>query len=275
MSQSAPSAASPSTGSRRPATTIHLLGAACWAVTIGWAVQMDMGLWGMPGTMGMSFWSFLVMWTLMMAAMMLSSMAPLALLYGRTITTHRGPRLTAFGGGYVVAWGATGVVAFVVADVFGDMAAERPSVAQWVAVACFAAAGAYQLTPLKMRCLEHCRSPLAHLMHYLGFRGPLRDARAGAHHGLFCLGCCWALMVLMVAFGVMNLAAMVGLALVIAVEKHWRHGERFARAVGLVAVLWAVAIVVDPGVAPGLDPDAVMRMDGMQMGDMQMDGADG
>jgi len=214
----------------------------------------------------MSFGSFLVMWTLMMAAMMLSSMAPLALLYGRTITTHRGPRLTAFGVGYVVAWGATGSVAFVVADLFGDVAADRPTVARWVAVVCFAAAGAYQLTPLKMRCLEHCRSPLAHLMRYVGFRGPLRDVRTGAHHGLFCLGCCWALMVLMVAFGVMNVAAMVGLALVIAVEKHWRHGERFAQTVGVVAVVWALVIIVEPGAAPGLNPDAVVDMGKMGMG---------
>jgi len=265
-----PAHGSPAAVTRRPATTVHLLGAACWVATIGWAVSMDMGLWGMPGTMGMSFWSFLVMWTLMMAAMMLSSMAPLALLYGRTITAHRGPRVTAVGGGYVLAWGATGVVAFVLADLFGDAAADRSTLAQWVAVACFVAAGLYQLTPLKKRCLEHCRSPLAHLMHYLGFRGPLRDVRAGAHHGLFCLGCCWALMVLMVAFGVMNVAAMVGLALVIAVEKHWRHGERFARAVGVVAVAWALLIVVDPGFAPGLDPDAVMDMD-MDGMDMPMD----
>ncbi|MBT5905945.1 MAG: hypothetical protein HOH27_09090, partial [Acidimicrobiaceae bacterium] len=81
---------------------------------------MDMGLWGMPGTMGMSFGSFLVMWTLMMAAMMLSSMAPLALLYSRTITTHRGPRLTAFGSGYIMAWGATGVAAFIAAEFFAE-----------------------------------------------------------------------------------------------------------------------------------------------------------
>ena len=156
--------------------------------------------------------------------------------------------------------GSTGLVAFVVADVVGDIAADRPTLARWVAVACFVAAGLYQLTPLKMRCLDHCRSPLGHLMRYIGFRGPLRDVRAGIHHGLFCLGCCWALMAVMVAFGVMNVAAMVGLALVIAVEKHWRHGERFARVVGVVAVVWAVWIIIDPSVAPGLDPDAVMGM---------------
>ena len=247
-------------------------------VTVGWAVRMDMGLWGMPGTMGMSFGAFFIMWTLMMAAMMLSSVAPLATLYERTVTSHRGPRLTALATGYLLAWGVTGIVAFVVAGVFGDMAADRTNLAQWVAVLCFIAAGLYQLTPLKMRCLDHCRSPLGHLIHYIGFRGPLRDIRAGVHHGLFCLGCCWALMLLMVAFGVMNMAAMVGLALVIAIEKHWRHGEKFARLVGFVAVVWAVAIIFDPSVAPGLDPDAVMDMkmdmdNNMDMDDnMDMDG---
>jgi len=71
----------------------------------------------------------------------------------------------------------------------------------------------------------------------------------------------------MVAFGVMNMAAMVGLALVIAVEKHWRHGERFAQAVGVIAVVWALVIVVEPGAAPGLNPDAVVDMGKMGMGD--------
>ena len=79
-------------------------------------------------------------------------------------------------------------------------------------------------------------------------------------------------MLVMVAFGVMNIAAMVGLALVIAVEKHWRHGERFARAVGIVAVVWAIAIVIDPSVAPGLDPDAIMNMDMNNDMDMTPDG---
>ena len=258
----------PANQTKRSSANIHGVGAACWVATIAWAVQMDMGLWGMPGTMGMSLSSFLIMWTLMMAAMMLSSMAPLASMYGRTITHHRGLRLTGFGGGYLVAWGATGTVAFAVADLFGDMAATRPTAARAVAVTCFAAAGTYQLTPLKTRCLKHCRSPLAELMRFIGFRGPLRDMRAGAHHGLFCLGCCWALMALMVAFGVMNVAAMIGLALVIAVEKHWRHGERFAQAVGVVAIVWALLILIEPGAAPGLNPREAMDMSGMNGGGM-------
>ncbi|MEC7916166.1 MAG: DUF2182 domain-containing protein, partial [Actinomycetota bacterium] len=115
---------------------------------------MDMGLWGMPGTMGMSFGAFLIMWTLMMAAMMLSSVAPLATLYERTVTSHRGPRLTALATGYLLAWGVTGIVAFVVAGVVGAKAAVRTDRAQGVAVGGFIAAGMYQNTPWKMRCLD-------------------------------------------------------------------------------------------------------------------------
>jgi predicted metal-binding membrane protein len=74
-------------------------------------------------------------------------------------------------------------------------------------------------------------------------------------------------MVLMIAFGVMNLGAMIGLAGVIAVEKVWRHGERFARVFGVGCLVFAVILIFEPGLAPGLDPDAVMPMmdDGMDM----------
>ena len=84
--------------------------------------------------------------------------------------------------------------------------------------------------------------------------------RAGASHGWFCLGCCWALMVLMVAFGVMNVVAMVGLAVVIAVEKMWHRGESFARVVGVGCIIYAAALIFRPELAPGLDPGAVMQM---------------
>ena len=76
--------------------------------------------------------------------------------------------------------------------------------------AAFAAAGLYQLTPLKDLCLSHCRSPLGLLLHYGSYRGKARDLRVGVHHGGYCLGCCWALMVILIAVGVMNIAAMVG-----------------------------------------------------------------
>lgn len=245
---------------RVSATSLVLAGAAvaAWAATVVWIRAEDMG--AMPGTMGMSLWAFTIMWGLMMAAMMLPSVTPFVRSYQATIVDRRAIRLTALAAGYLAVWTAVGVVAFFVADWFGEVAATNAGLAQTIAVATFVVVGLFQLTPLKYRCLSHCRSPLGHLMHYLGFSGRSRDLRAGASHGWFCLGCCWALMLLMVAFGVMNVGAMVVLAAVIAVEKVWRHGETFARVVGVACLGFAVALLFEPGLAPGLDPDAVMPM---------------
>ena len=244
-------------------TTVGLIAAsiAAWAGTVAWARSAGMG--AMPGTMGMSVVAFTAMWTLMMAAMMLPSVGPFMGVYQRTMTASRLPRSLALAAGYLVVWGAVGVVAFVIASWFGDLAATNPTMAQVVAVATFALVGVYQLSPLKYRCLSHCRSPLGHLVHYLGFRGPFRDLRAGISHGWFCLGCCWALMVLMIAFGVMNITAMIVLAVIIAVEKVWRHGEHFARTVGVASIVYALALAFVPELAPGLDPAGVMPMGGM------------
>jgi predicted metal-binding membrane protein len=251
---------------RRVSTTsLVLAGAAvlAWAGTIAWIRIEDMR--AMPGTMGMGLASFTVMWGLMMAAMMLPSVAPFIRTYQGTVVQHRLARLTSLALGYLLIWTVVGVVAFYVADWFGRLAAQQAEVAQVVAVVTFGVVGLFQLTPLKFRCLSHCRSPIGHLMHYLGYRGRTRDLRAGASHGWFCLGCCWALMLLMIAFGVMNVGAMVGLAVVIAIEKVWRHGETFARVFGVACVVFALVLVFEPSLAPGLDPGAVMPMSGMDM----------
>ncbi len=242
---------------------IHATTLVAWIITVAWALRMGTGLWGMPGTMGLPLPGFVVMWAVMMTAMMFSSIGPLAVLYSRTLDSPH--RLLGLGAGYLLAWATTGFAAYVIADLFGGLASGRPALAQAVAVGCFVLAGLYQLTPLKRRCLSHCRSPIAHLVRLISFRGRWRDVRAGLHHGLFCLGCCWGLMVLMVAVGVMNVAAMVLLAAIIAAEKHWRYGETLAPVVGIACLVWAAVIVVEPGAAPGLDP-AATTMSGMPMG---------
>jgi predicted metal-binding membrane protein len=239
-----------------------ILAVVAWVATIGWATSRDMS--AMPGTMGLGLGEFVAMWALMMAAMMLPSVWPFVAVYERTIRRHRVGRLSSLGGGYLLAWALVGIAAYGVAWVFGEVAADHPGLARAVAVAAFAALGIYQLTPLKLRCLSHCRSPLAHLLHYTSFHGPLRDLRAGIEHGLYCVGCCWALMLVLIAFGVMNLPAMVGVALVIAVEKVWRFGEVFARVVGVSAFVYAGLVGIEPSLAPGLDPDVVVE-------DMDMD----
>ena len=157
---------------RLPASGVVLvaLAALAWAGTIAWANSRDMS--AMPGTMGLGLAEFVAMWALMMTAMMLPSVWPFVAVYERTIRVHRVARLGALAGGYLLAWALVGVAAYGVAWVFGELAADRPGAARVTAVAAFAALGIYQLTPLKFRCLSHCRSPLAHLLHYTSFKGP-------------------------------------------------------------------------------------------------------
>ncbi|HKU24809.1 MAG TPA: DUF2182 domain-containing protein, partial [Candidatus Sulfotelmatobacter sp.] len=97
-------------------------------------------------------------------------------------------------------------------------------------------AGIYQLSPWKSACLRHCRDPLTLISHHLR-RGHLGALRVGIYHGAFCAACCWALMLVQLVLGVMNLIVMVTIAVVIAVEKLLPQGEWLARAVGLATIL--------------------------------------
>jgi predicted metal-binding membrane protein len=232
-----------------PQAAILLLAAAvAWLVTAGRAGSMA----GMTGTMGLSLPAFVGMWTLMMAAMMLPSVAPVASMYQRSVRSWRPLRLAGFTGGYLLAWAGAGIPAFLLTALVAQLVDDHPAWATAVAVTVFAACGVYQLTPLKSRCLKHCRSALSLLLHYGSYQGALRDVRAGAHHGAWCLGCCWSLMALFVVVGVMNLTAMVVLAAVVLAEKLWVHGELLARAVGVAALALAVTVIWVPELAPGL-----------------------
>ncbi|MEU6201807.1 DUF2182 domain-containing protein [Streptomyces sp. NPDC047061] len=231
-----------------PAGLLLVAAAAAWV----WVVARWGGMQTMPGTMGLGLPSFLAVWTLMMAAMMLPATAPVGALYARTITLHRAPRMAVFTVAYLLVWAAAGLPAYGLAAGLGR-AAGLPAVAGTaVAAAVFAANGVYQLTPLKDRCLARCRSPIGLMLRYASYPGPSRDLRAGAHHGAFCLGCCWSLMVLLAAFGVMNLWAMVVLTAVITAEKLAPAGRLVARAVGVASIALAGAVFWVPALAPGL-----------------------
>jgi predicted metal-binding membrane protein len=227
------------------AAVLLLLAAVAWLATVGRAATVQ----GMTGTMGLGLAAFVGMWALMMAAMMLPSVASM---YQRSVRSYRSLRLAGFTSGYLLAWAGAGIPAYLLTALVARLVSDHPARATAAAVAVFAGCGVYQLTPLKSRCLRHCRSPLSLLLHYGGYRGRLRDVRAGAHHGAYCLGCCWSLMALFVVLGVMNLAAMVALAVVVLVEKLWAHGEVLARAVGVAALALAVAAIWLPALAPGL-----------------------
>jgi predicted metal-binding membrane protein len=247
-----------------PASVLLVVGAAAWVGVV--AVSRGMG--DMPGTMGLGFGAFVAVWALMMTAMMLPTVAPFTALYTRTLTDHKARRIVELACGYLLVWTLAALPAFLLAWGASELVGSHPGAATVVAVVVFAACGLYQLTPLKDRCLSRCRSPLGFVMKYGSYKGRLRDMRVGMDHGAFCLGCCWALMAVLVAVGLMNVLAMVVLAGVVLVEKTWRWGPRFSRVVGVLALVLAVVVVFRPSLAAGLQPSP--QMSGGEMVDAPM-----
>ena len=237
----------------RPWIALAALAAAAWVVTIALARGMANG----PGTMGLALLPFLGVWVVMMAAMMFPSVAPVAVLWTRLITGTstgwaRAARMGLFIGGYLLAWAACGAAAFAALAGTGRLLDAAPAAAAWLGVGIFATAGIYQLSPWKDWCLSRCRSPVGALLYYAGFKGRGRDVRVGLHHGATCVGCCWGLMVLLIAVGVMNVPAMAALAAVIFIEKIWRYGKPFGRAVGLALLAIGALAIWFPWLLPGL-----------------------
>jgi predicted metal-binding membrane protein len=244
-----------------PWIAVAALAAAAWAVTVVQARHMGNG----PGTMGLTLLPFLGLWILMMGAMMLPSAAPVAVLWTRLISgvstgIGRVARMSLFLSGYLLAWAAFGAVAFAALAGTGRLVTASPAAAKWLGVAIFITAGIYQLTSWKDWCLRRCRSPIGALMYYVGFKGRGRDVRVGLHHGATCAGCCWGLMILLIAVGVMNVAVMAALAVVIFAEKLWRHGKRFGQAVGVLLVAVGVLAIWFPWLLAGLHASGMPRM---------------
>ena len=244
-----------------PWIAVAALAAVAWVVTVILARDMGNG----PGTMGLALLPFVGLWAVMMAAMMLPSVAPVAVLWTRLISgssagLDRVARMGMFLGGYLLTWAAVGAVAFAALAGTGRLVTASPTAAKWLGVAIFIGAGIYQLTPWKDWCLRRCRSPVGALMYYAGFKGRGRDLRVGVHHGATCAGCCWGLMVVLVAVGVMNVAVMAALAVVVFAEKLWRYGKPFGLAVGVVLAAVGVLAIWFPWLLPGLH---VSTMPGM------------
>ncbi|CAL9677126.1 hypothetical protein SUDANB105_08024 [Streptomyces sp. enrichment culture] len=232
---------------------VVLIAVPAWVLTIGQA--RDMGV--EPGTMGMALPLFLLLWVTMMAAMMLPSMAPVALTWVRGIGRRssgwsRAGRTLEFMGGYLLVWTAFGLPAYAALAFTGNLVDDHPAAGRWIGSAALLLAGLYQLGPLKNVCLRHCRDPMSQLVRYTGFRQPARDLRVGLHHGGYCVGCCAGLMAVLVPLGVMNVAAMAGLAVVIFVEKLWSRGPLLAKAVGVVFLVLAALAPFHDWLLPGL-----------------------
>jgi predicted metal-binding membrane protein len=235
------------------------LSAIAWVRTVNDARSMSgmvMGL-GQVGSLAagsMGAGIFLAMWAVMMAAMMLPTVAPMVLAH-IAIARRRGggyfPTIV-FVVGYLAVWFASGVPPYFAYVWLSRLAAEAAQ-SRWLPVlagSILVFAGTYQFTGWKQLCLDKCQSPFAFILTH-DFDGGVRSAlRAGVWHGVFCLGCCWALMIVLLVVGVMNLAWMIGLFLVFLVEKSWRHGLLLARVAGAALVVLGVMVIVDPTLLP-------------------------
>ena len=208
-------------------------------------MAMD-GMAGMGGE-AMTLGAFVLAWLAMMTAMMFPAISPVVKLYGRAAAAGRVAPLPFFVTGYIAVWTAIGLPAYFAWRALMDPIAEARPWAGRVAGVVLLAAAVWQLTPLKSVCLRHCRSPMSFFLRFgANVARSLGALRMGVTHGLFCLGCCWALMAVLVALGTMNLAWMAALALLILLEKNAPAGERIASvaAVGFVAL--GVLLLVRP-----------------------------
>ena len=196
-------------------------------------------------------------WSLMTIAMMLPSSLPLVNLF-RTIVAERADadrlvlRLVI---GYLGMWAFFGILAYrgdAIVHRALEALPEFATAASWIGAMILLAAGVYQFTPLKQICLEKCRSPYSFLVeHWRGRRAGWDALWLGVRHGLFCVGCCWTLMLLMFAVGGANLGWMLALGAVMAAERTTRWGRYVTRPLGValtgVAVLLLAGIVTFPG----------------------------
>jgi predicted metal-binding membrane protein len=212
---------------------------------------------GLDLTMGLAAPLFLATWVAMMVAMMFPAAAPMILLFDRV---ERGKREAGrsyvptvyFVGAYLAIWTVFGVLAFALAGGVERLADDADWITgQWARIGgvLLIAAGLYQLTPLKDVCLSKCQSPMSFLM------TSWRDGKAGAVqmgllHGGYCVGCCWLLFVILLPLGVMNVAAMIVIALLVFGEKTLPVGHRLARVAALVLVVYGVVVIMFPDAFP-------------------------
>ena len=221
--------------------------AAAWLLTVQQAASMA----GMGGMAMLGAGLFLVTWVLMMVAMMFPTIAPMVLTHA-SIVRSRGEGTSptvAFVLGYLVVWSAVGLVPLAVIQLLGSPVASP--VISWLprlAGATLVVAGAYQFTPLKNVCLKACRSPLGFMLTHDFGGGSPAAVRAGMSHGLYCLGCCWALMAVLAVVGLMNVAWMAVIAVVFFLEKNWRYGVMLSRISGVACVILGLAVITQPGI---------------------------
>ena len=234
------------------------------AITVAWALAVAAELTGRGTALhhdaliegqlpyALAFVLFLVAWQAMIAAMMVPSSLPLLRLFAAAGQPRQRVAIAAFLGGYALVWTAFGSLAFL-GDTMIHATVDRTPWLQhheWlIAGGTLALAGAFQFSSLKDRCLEVCRHPGAFLLRHYD-RGVPAAFALGRRHGLFCLGCCWALMLLMFAAGVANLWWMAALTALMIYEKTGPAGRRAVPVAGIALLGCAALVLAHPHSLP-------------------------
>jgi len=242
-----------------------LLVAVSWIVVVRQSTQRGMA--AMPMAPGLSLAegaAFVAAWGVMMAAMMLPSATPMVLLY-RTVSQnmarsgqHVVPTL-AFAATYLAVWLLFGIPVYLASAAVAHAAQMSETVAgllPYAVAVVLVAAGVYQFTAIKRVCLKQCQNPISFLMHRWR-SGYGRTLRVGLAHALYCVGCCWGLMVVLVAAGSMGLAWVLLIAAIVFAEKLVPRGEWTARLVGAALVVLGMVVVVRPDLAAALRGQAM------------------
>jgi predicted metal-binding membrane protein len=235
--------------------TLLILAAIAWGVLI-WQTH-GMNNQGMGLTMGMSAALFIALWAVMMVAMMLPSAAPMILMFSAVYAGKRQKEQPfvptwIFVSAYLLVWILCGALAYPLALGADKLASQSMWIMENAARfggIILVAAGLYQLSPLKRICLSKCRTPLQFILTSWrdGYGGTFR---MGFEHGIYCLGCCWLLFVILFPLGIMNIAVMALVTVLIFAEKAFPIGPRIAQLAALVLIAYGVLVIFMPNFLP-------------------------
>jgi predicted metal-binding membrane protein len=236
--------------------SVSILATLAWVYTVHLADKSPQmfGAMAMPAMSGWGAADFLfmfTMWAVMMIAMMLPSATPMILIFEKICKKRKSEQqpfvpTMIFVAGYLFVWIGFSIFATALnwwLHVGGQLSSVMGHTPPIIGGVILVAAGVFQWTPLKQTCLKHCRSPISFLM--TNWReGAVGAMKMGLHHGSYCLGCCWLLMVLLFVLGVMNLAWVAVLTIVILVEKVLPGEKWLSRVLGGILVIWGGCLIV-------------------------------
>jgi predicted metal-binding membrane protein len=228
---------------------------------------------GMGLTMGRSGSLLLAVRFTVMVARRFPSAAPRILMFSRIYDGKRRQGQSfiptwIFVSAYLLIWVLFGVVAYIVALAVEALTQGSPELAEnavRVGGILLILGGLYQLSPLKQACLAKCRTPLGFIL------GSWREGywgsfRMGLEHGIYCLGCCWLLFVILFPLGIMNVAAMAVLALLIFAEKSLPMGRQIAQLAAIALIAYGIVVIVVPGALPSMPTPMPTESTPMPMG---------